>query len=242
MRTIVLMAAAAAALLAPGIAAAQTALRVEPLLVDVSSPSQASSVTLQNNGSSDLSLQLRIYEWSQVNGEDRLTPTNDVVASPPTARIAPGSNYTVRIARTVGAAASGTEKAYRLWIDELPAESALRDSGGEVGIRLRFDLPVFFHGTDEAANLTWTARREGSDVVLEAANTGRRHARIEGLHLEGRGGAGVSFGDGLNGYVLAGSTRRWTAPVGNAALADGSATVVIGPGGNETRHAVALAN
>jgi fimbrial chaperone protein len=241
MRTAALL-AAAAALLAPGIAAAQTALRVEPLMVDVSSPAQASSVTLQNNGASELTLQLRVYEWSQVDGEDRLTPTDEVVASPPIARIAPGSNYTVRIARTVGAAASGTEKAYRLWLDELPPETALRDGGGEVGIRLRFDLPVFFHGTDDDANLTWSARREGPDVVLEAANTGRRHARIEGLQLQGRGGTSVSFGQGLNGYVLAGSTRRWTAPVGDAALAGGSATVVIGPGGNETRHAVALAN
>ena len=242
MRTVALL-AAAAVLLVPGIAAAQAALRVEPLMVDVSSPSQSSALTLQNNGTSDITLQLRVYEWSQVNGEDQLTPTDEVVASPPIARIAPGSNYTIRIARTVGAAPAGPEKTYRLWVDELPPESALRDAGGEVGIRLRFDLPVFFHATDGSPNLTWSARQEGGNVVLEARNTGQRHARIEGLELRGRGGAEVSFGEGLNGYVLAGSTRRWVAPAGNAdALTGGGATVVTGAGGDESRHTVALAN
>ena len=101
-------------------AGAQASLRVQPLSVEVTSPSQSTSITLQNNGSEVLSLQLRVFDWSQENGEDRLAPTNEVVASPPVARIAPGSSYTVRIARTSGAAAADAEESYRLWIDELP--------------------------------------------------------------------------------------------------------------------------
>jgi len=230
-----------AAFMAPAAANAQAALRVQPLTVDVASPSQSTSITLQNNGSEVLSLQLRVFEWSQADGEDRLTPTTEVVASPPVARIAPGSAYTVRIARTAGAAAANAEESYRLWIDELPPADARRSEGGEVDVRMRFDLPVFFHGSGTSSALSWSARKAGGDLVLEAANTGSRHARIEGLKLR-EGEDVVSFGDGLNGYVLANSTRRWTAPAGSAAALGGDATVVTGVGGDETRQAVALAD
>jgi fimbrial chaperone protein len=241
MRTAWLL-AALAAFLTPTVVGAQASLRVQPLSVEVSSPSQSTSITLQNNGNEVLSLQLRVFDWSQADGEDRLTPTTEVVASPPVARIAPGSSYTVRIARTAGAAAAGAEESYRLWIDELPPAAARRSEGGQVDVRMRFDLPVFFHGRDTAPEVSWSARRSGGELVLEAVNSGTRHARIEGLELR-EGDDAVSFGDGLNGYVLAGSTRRWTTPAGSAAgLAGSSATVVTGVGEDETRQAVALAN
>ena len=234
--------AVAAAMLTPAAAHAQAALRVQPLSVEVESPSQASSITLQNNGNEVLSLQLRVFAWTQVNGEDRLVPTTDVVASPPVARIAPGSNYTVRIARTVGAAAPGTEASYRLWVDELPPASLARTEGGTVDVRLRFDLPVFFRGEGAAPSLGWNAEQVGDEVVLEATNSGSGHARIEGLALRA-GSTEVSFGRGLNGYVLGNSSRRWTAPAGPAdVLAGGDSTVVTGAGGDEPRHTVALAD
>jgi fimbrial chaperone protein len=212
------------------------------LSVDVASPSQASSLTLQNNGNETISLQLRVFEWTQVDGQDRLVPTNEVVASPPVARIAPGSNYTIRIARTVGAAAPGTEEAYRLWVDELPPASLARTEGGTVDVRLRFDLPVFFRGEGATPSVSWDARQDGDRLVVEGTNSGSAHARIAGLAVRA-GGSEVSFGPGLNGYVLGNSSRSWTAPAGSAGvIAGGTATVVTGAGGDEPRPTVALAD
>ncbi|HEU4649896.1 MAG TPA: molecular chaperone [Croceibacterium sp.] len=241
MRTFAIL-AATAALLIPATASAQAALRVQPLSVEVDSPSQASSLTLQNNGSETISLQLRVFEWTQEGGQDRLTPTTEVVASPPVARIAPGSNYTIRLARTVGAAAPGTEEAYRLWVDELPPASLERVEGGTVDVRLRFDLPVFFRGQGARPSVSWDARPDGDRVVVEGTNSGSAHARIEGLAVRA-GASEVSFGAGLNGYVLGRSSRRWTAPAGSAeVLAAGNATVVTGAGGDDNRQTVALAD
>ncbi len=235
--------AAAAALLAPGVAHSQAAMRVQPLTVDVASPSQASAVTLQNNGDEDLTLQMRVFKWSQVDGRDELTPTTEVVASPPVARIPPGSNYTIRIARTAGAVAAGTEASYRLWVDELPPPALLREEGGEVDVRLRFDLPVFFRGAGTSPRVSWDVRQSGPDLVVEGTNSGSQHARIQGLEVRS-GADSVSFGPGLNGYVLANSSRRWTAPAGSfaPALAQGNATVVTGDGGNDNPQTVALAD
>jgi fimbrial chaperone protein len=241
-RTTILV--AAAAFLMPALAHSQAAMRVQPLTVDVVSPSQASAVTLQNNGEDDLSLQMRVFKWSQIDGRDHLEPTTEVVASPPVARIPPGSNYTIRLARTAGPVAAGQEMSYRLWVDELPPAALLRDEGGQVDVRLRFDLPVFFRGTGTSPpEVSWSVRQSGSDVVAEATNSGSSHARIQGLEVRS-GSDGISFGAGLNGYVLANSSRRWTAPTGDnaEAFAGGGATVVTGDGGYEIRQTVALAD
>jgi len=235
--------AAVAALLMPGVAHSQAAMRVQPLTVDVVSPSQASAVTLQNNGKEDLSLQMRVFKWSQVDGRDHLEPTTEVVASPPVARIPPGSNYTIRLARTAGPVAAGQEASYRLWVDELPPAVLLRDEGGQVDVRLRFDLPVFFRGEGTSPAVSWDVRQSGSEVVVEATNSGSSRARIQGLEVHS-GTDSLSFGQGLNGYVLASSSRRWTATAGSnvQAFADGTATVVTGDGGDENRQTVALAD
>ena len=52
-----------------------------------------------------------------------LTPTNDVVASPPLASLQPNTDYTVRVVRTRKDPAV-KEEAYRLLVDELRFDKA----------------------------------------------------------------------------------------------------------------------
>ena len=220
---------------------AQTALRVQPLTVEVTSPAQASAVSVQNRGARPMNLQVRVFDWTQVNGQDQIAPTTEVVASPPAMTIPPGASYTVRIARTAGPVAMG-ERSYRLWIDELPPPAGQMPSGGgEVDVRLRYDLPAFFRDGDPQPALAWRAYRSGGQLVIEATNSGRSHARIDNLRLEGAQ-APISFGSGLNGYVLPGATRRWIAPAGAVLpAADGNVTLVAGVGGREIRQATTIA-
>ncbi len=226
---------------APLPAAAQTALSVQPLTVEVESPSQASAVTVQNRGARPMNLQVRVFDWSQVNGQDRTAPTTDVVASPPAMTIPSGQSYTIRLARTAGAVTTG-EKSYRLWIDELPPPARpMPAGGGEVDVRLRYDLPAFFREGDPQPALAWRAYRAGGQLVVEATNTGPGHARIDNLRLDGAQGP-VSFGRGLNGYVLPGATRRWVAPTGAPLpAANANVTVVAGVGGREISQATTIA-
>ena len=221
---------------------AQTALRVQPLTVEVTSPSQASSINLQNRGPRPMVLQVRVFDWSQVNGQDQIAPTTEVVASPPAMTIPPGQSYTVRLARTAGAVNAG-EKSYRLWVDELPPPARpMPAGGGEVDVRLRYDLPAFFRAGDPQPALNWRAYRTGGQLVVEASNSGAGHARIEGLRLDSAQGP-ISFGRGLNGYVLPGATRRWVAPTGAPLpAANANVTVVAGVGGREIRQATAIAS
>jgi fimbrial chaperone protein len=95
-------------------------------------------------------------------------------------------------------------------VDELPDASRPRTSG--VRVVLRQSIPVFFTPADKTApQLTWSVQNRGGQVTVTVKNSGDRRARIARLQV-GTGKSSVSFGKGLVGYALAGSTMSWTRP------------------------------
>lgn len=90
--------------------------------MEVLSPAAAATFTLHNEGTSPLNAQIRVFRWSQVNGEEKLEPTTDVVASPPIAALAPKTDYTIRIVR-VSKQPVATGETYRLFVDEIQIPS-----------------------------------------------------------------------------------------------------------------------
>src|ERR1700735_1730301 len=103
-----LIRASLTALFASPCAMSQAAsLQVAPVLVEVPAPGAAATLKLRNEGNRPLNAQIRIFQWTQVDGVDTLTPTNDVAASPPLASLRPNTDYTVRIVRTKKEPAAG---------------------------------------------------------------------------------------------------------------------------------------
>lgn len=208
-------------------AALAAPLQVSPVSVDLTAPGQTSTVNLRNEGDRPVNIQVRVFSWSQVNGEDQLTPSRDVVASPPAATLQPGTTYTIRIARIAPPLKSG-EETYRLLVDQLP-EVNLRRSAASVDMVLRYSIPVFFTERSAGADLQWNISREGKSLIAEATNVGNRHAKLAGLAVASAGGK-VSFGEGLNGYVLPGSTRRWIVSAGAQRIQPGTSVNVTAKG------------
>src|SRR4029077_342518 len=95
-------------------------LQVAPVKVEVASPGAATTVKLRNEGATPLNAQIRVFRWSQVNGEDKLEPTTDVVASPPLTKLSPKTDYTVRLVR-VSKTPVDKEETDLLVLGELPA-------------------------------------------------------------------------------------------------------------------------
>jgi len=204
-RAVRLVALIAALSAGPGWAAA---LRISPIGLDMPSSERAQAITLVNSDSEPVNLQIRIFKWSQVGGEDQLVPTGEILASPPAATIPPGSSYTVRVARPAAAAVRG-ELAYRLFIDELPKPVDPRTVSQGVRMVLRTSMPVFVADKAAIAQLAWTVWQDDGGLHAEVINRGSRHAKIASLTLAPAGGTPIVFGEGLNGYVLAGSTKRF---------------------------------
>src|ERR1700733_1666382 len=79
------------------LAAEAQALSVLPVNIFLQPGQAATTLTVTNQGTSKTAVQIRAYAWNQQDGDDLLTPSEEVVISPPIASIAPGANQVVRI-------------------------------------------------------------------------------------------------------------------------------------------------
>lgn len=185
-------------------------LSVAPISVEVLAPGATTTFTLRNDSERPLDTQIRVFRWTQVDGEEKLVPSTDVVASPPLVSIQPKADYTVRIVRVTKTPVVG-EESYRLLVDELPDPARRRNAA--VNIVLRYSIPIFFvAGESSEAKLSWTIQPKGGRAYLVAINSGDRRVRISRLQIRDAAGKTVSFGDGLAGYALGRSTMRWLVP------------------------------
>ena len=215
-------------------AAAQAAtLQISPVTIEFSASENATGLTLRNPGDTPLYGQVRVFQWGQAHGEDVLTPTTDVIASPPLIEVAPHGDQLVRLVRAnasssaAGAgvaqstqAASGAvglaggERSYRLLIDELPAPGTAGTEG--VTIRLRYSVPVFVEAPAGGAAqplLAWHLVHAAQGYALRADNAGAKRAQIAAVELLDAGGHRWDVTRGLLGYALAGQGRQWSVPV-----------------------------
>ncbi|HLH95968.1 MAG TPA: molecular chaperone [Xanthobacteraceae bacterium] len=205
-------------------------LQVAPVLVEVPAPGAASTLKLLNEGTKPINAQIRIFRWTQVNGADVLTPTDDVAASPPAASLRPGTDYTVRIVRTTKEPVT-REEAYRLLVDELPEPA--QAGAATVNIDLRYSIPVFFTTPGAPSKLSFDLQR-GAKPAITVSNAGDRRVRLAKLRFVDGRGLVASFGDGLAGYVLGHSSRNFDVPAsakgfGMGGIASMSAQTDAGP-------------
>src|SRR5690606_27833711 len=136
--------------MAQGVASAQTGgIRVAPVLVSLSPERAIGSVRLHNGRATPVSFEVEAFVWTQVDGADRLTPTNALIVAPGVFEIAPNSEQTLRLG--VRGPSSNSEAAYRILVRELPAP---RRDGVALGFALEMSLPVFVTPSGARPNLT----------------------------------------------------------------------------------------
>ena len=150
---------------------------------------------------------MRVYAWSQVDGEDQLLPSDALVVSPPIVELPPAGEQTIRVVR-LGAPASGQDQTYRIVVDELP--QAENDRENTVDIRLRYVIPIFVRAADSAPPALACSIQ--IDNRLSCVNSGGRAAQLGASRLVGDNGQSVNLTDGLFGYVLPGSRKVWSLP------------------------------
>lgn len=198
-----------AALLAFAIPAGAASLQVAPTSLTLQAKQSADGLWLSNSGDAPVQVQLRVFRWTQKDGEERLEPTRDLVISPPMQTLPPGERQLVRLVRTKPIAPS-SEISYRVIVDELPAPN--KEQQG-LQFVLRYSVPVFIvpeTPTPIAPSLrTRLVAVEDGQAAIEIENSGSEHAQIADLVYTDASNKQETIVPGLVGYVLPGQRMRW---------------------------------
>jgi fimbrial chaperone protein len=189
-------------------------LAVSPVSLEFVSGGSARSIEISNPGDAPTDVQVRLFSWSADEVGDHYAPSADIGFSPPIFHLAPGARQVVRLALL--SRAEGGERAYRLFVDQLPSAP----EPGELQMPIRMILPLFVEParTDgrkaaayaAAGSLKWKAifDPDRKRVRLIAANDGARRVKLMNLAYV-QGAASHPISPGLAGYVLAGARRAW---------------------------------
>lgn len=188
--------------------ASASGLQVSPVTLTLQATQNADGLWLSNTGDTVVHAQVRVYQWTQENGAEKLTPSREVLVSPPMVQLGISERQLIRVIRT-GVPAGAVEGSYRVIIDELPVE--MKEKKG-LQLVLRYSVPIFIAAAgaqSPAPQLTWSLRREEGQAVLEVANSGGMHAQLADLDFVDTVGRRTPVHAGLMGYVLPGARMRW---------------------------------
>lgn len=169
---LLLLAATALARAEPARAQAAGGIQVAPVMVTMSPQHRIASLRLRNGRDRPVSFEIDAYTWSQHDGQDVLTPTQDLIVSPGVFEIAASHEQVVRLGVT--APATNVERAYRIIIRELPSPLP---GGNVLGFTLELSLPVFV--PPNGARPTLQTQNDGAQLTL--SNTGAAHTQIISL-------------------------------------------------------------
>lgn len=183
---------------------------ISPVSVHLAYGQKSASLNVRNKRLEPMSVQMRIYRWTQDGDEDVLSPTSDVILSPPMAIIVSGTTQTLRLLmRPSPTSAARQERQYRILLDEIPSASA---RPGQLKFALRSSIPLF--ATTEkpiVPQLEWSAVR-GNDktLILTGTNSGLAYDRVLTLTATLPDGTILNAAPrAMNLYILPGSQRQW---------------------------------
>ena len=213
MRRALISLAIVALLLAPD-AAARSNFTVTPTEVNLSASATSALVTLRNASKLPLRFEVAVFSWSEdEHGKMTLNPSSDVTFFPKLVELAGGASRNIRIGINAGLARD-VEQSFRLFIEELPDQSAPK--GNAVALRTKVGIPVFVRPAKpvRSAEIAGVSVENGK-VLARVRNTGNLHISVDTIAVKGTGGsAAPTFTkEGPGWYVLPGATRIFEVPM-----------------------------
>ena len=182
---------------------------VNPIRVDLTASGRSAALTVRNSGSEQVVVQISVMAWSQEQGRDLLSTTEDILISPPIATIQPDREQVIRIGLR-RAPDVKKELSYRLFVQEVPPPPAPGFQGLQVALRI--GLPVFVQPREGPARalLNWDAQLRGSDSVnLKLQNNGTGHIQVSQIELAMPPETAPLAEHSSLVYVLPGQSHEW---------------------------------
>jgi fimbrial chaperone protein len=186
---------------------AALAVTISPVNVNLSRAHPVATITVTNDSDSPLTLQQQVLAWTQINGEDRLEESTDLLVAPAIAKIEPRATQIFRVT-TRRAKVTVAERAYRLVLDDV---SAIERKTGFSGVNVVFShrLPVIVAGTGKIGPKLRLAKcpTSAEPGCVRLQNDGDQYVRVLSLIVNGRN---WQEDLGAANRILAGAWMQWT--------------------------------
>lgn len=208
---------------------------VSPLRLDLTG--RRAVVVVAHEGDTPLELKVEAKSWTQVDGKDVYSDTSDLNFFPkqftlPTEGQGKGAMKNtnpnrrfISVSMADKGALSGTEKAYRLFITELPP--AHHEVGESVMIRTSFGIPAFVSDPKARVSAKLSASVEGGGaglVKVRLTNQGTAHAHLKSITSNPEG---ITSGEMDEWYVLPGASHLYSLPISGSVCSASQATLSI---------------
>lgn len=181
------------------------AFSVSPVRIYMAATDRATAVTLVNEGDSPVALQADLNTWAQkADGTDELTPTEDLILSPPIIKLAPKSRQVVRLV-LLGEADASRQLTYRLIVKEIPEAANPTGNTIDIPIALALSMPIFITPPSAKREITCTLAQKNGKAQAECGNSGNAYAQIREVVVQKSGQAIATFKGGA--YILPGAHR-----------------------------------
>lgn len=191
-----------------GVQAAEISVR--PLGLTLTAEQPIRTFMVANPGANPVTVQLQALAWRQSGGTDELTPTRELLITPPIVEIPPSESQLVRVGLR-RKPEPARELAYRVRFLEVPPPPEPGFTG--LVVALEISVPVFVSPpASTAPEAHWNARMsDNGGLELTVANRGNAHLKVTEVAVSS-GGEQIGGGKKLV-YVLPGSSQSFTVPV-----------------------------
>ncbi|HEY1138527.1 MAG TPA: fimbria/pilus periplasmic chaperone [Xanthomonadaceae bacterium] len=211
---------------------------VSPLDFQLTQQRRSDVLTITNEDKAPISLRVRAMRWTQdAQGADVYEESSDLMFFPKRLDLQPGDKKIVRLG--VGAVAQDSERAYRLFVDELPRpEDPDAGKGARLSVLVSIGVPVFLTPEGAESQLVVEQARVGEGLDVTVDNRGRSRVRLSRVVS----GDGTEIAQNIPGrYVFPGVRKQLRIPVGTLACTSGRIPLKLDAGGAMTGFDAACA-
>ena len=184
---------------------------VNPTRIELSKGIPSAVMHVTNSGEKDTTVQLHMLQWSQIDGEDQLKASRDLIATPQIFNLPAGSRQIIRIGMLKKSDGS-VEAAYRMILEEIPPPPPPGFLGLQVALKI--SIPIFIKPeliskaeNNFEINLNRSNEEEGN-INLSMLNKGSSHVQLLGVKIfadDGKENLVASYEKNL--YLLAGQKK-----------------------------------
>jgi len=188
---------------------------VSPIKVYFKGVTRTSAITIRNNSTDVISLQVRVVSWDQdEKGEDHYAPTKDLIAFPKIFRLKNGESQLIRIG--LKTAPGNREKTYRIYVKEIPQPQSTPKDGTMLRTFMRLGMPIFVEPVKpkDSAEITGVSLKKNK-LLFSVSNTGNRHFIMRSVKVIGKNAMdeGIFTRELAGRYLHSGREKRFSVEI-----------------------------